>query len=665
MRNLLSFINTAACVLFLFITLPGRESLDPLYALCVAQSKCGKQRTVHYPFGVGNYGCGHPTTQLQNCEPGQQPQARIKDQIYLVLDYSTYLQRRVTVVNVALFQHCFLPDVNRDLSDTPVFLSQRNHYMTAFSNCKSILPNFTNTLDCNRTWNFGPGLPPKQWRNHCSLSFQLPLLEDPGKGLVPLKLLQKGFQIEWGSIESISEDCVLCMSTRGICGYNLSNPSVFICICEDRPHSKNCSDGKLYSLSKSGIHESKKTRPEVIIGLSIGGVAMIAGGLLFAIYLTRRNTPPNPSLVNRFSMIHSKDLEAALPGREIIDLRIFSYHELERATDYFDVKNELGDGGFGSVYLGKLRDGRAVAVKRLYHDNSRRIQQFINEVRIFSSLHHPNLVALYGCTSAHSPELLLVHEYVSNGTLADHLHGERKGEGLMWEIRLKIALETARALAFLHSVEPPIIHRDVKSSNILLDDNFDAKLADFGLSRLVPVDMTHITTAPQGTPGYLDPEYHECFHLTDKSDVYSFGVVLVEIISGKQAIDITRKRKEISLAHMAEAKIEEGALHELVDPTLEFDSKPDLKVMVTAVAELALACLAKGKDERPHMHQVVAQLEQLKQMGPGNCLGHEVRKDTFHVRQETTGSPAIRRPLSPTSVHEKWSSISTSSYPST
>jgi serine/threonine protein kinase len=273
--------------------------------------------------------------------------------------------------------------------------------------------------------------------------------------------------------------------------------------------------------------------------------------------------------------------------------------------------------------MGKIWDGRTVAVKRLSQDNSRRLDQFINEVKIFSTLNHPHIVRLYGCTPADSPELLLVYEFVPNGTLADHLHGDRKGpKGLPWNTRFNIAIQTAQALAFLHSVHPPILHRDVKSSNILLGENFNVKVADFGLCRLVPVDASHVTTAPQGTPGYADPVYYQCYQLTEKSDVYSFGVVLVEIISAKLAVDLHRKTREISLASMAIAKSQQGALHELVDPQMDIEKNHEMKVMVCAIAELAVRCLASDRDDRPHMEEVVAELEKIRHScgtstGPG------------------------------------------------
>ncbi|KAM3346355.1 hypothetical protein ACQJBY_020745 [Aegilops geniculata] len=295
---------------------------------------------------------------------------------------------------------------------------------------------------------------------------------------------------------------------------------------------------------------------------------------------------------------YSKDLE--LGGSP----HIFTFEELEVATDGFSASRELGDGGFGTVYKGKLKDGRVVAVKRLYKNNYRRVEQFLNEVDILSRLLHQNLVILYGCTSRMSRDLLLVYEFIANGTVADHLHGSRSAErGLTWPLRLNIAIETAEALAYLHAVE--IIHRDVKTTNILLDNSFHVKVADFGLSRLFPLEVTHVSTVPQGTPGYVDPVYHQCYKLTDKSDVYSFGVVLVELISSKPAVDMSRSHSEINLANMALNRIQNHEVVQLVDPELGYDTDPETKRTIDRVAEVAFQCLQMERDLRPSIKEVV------------------------------------------------------------
>ncbi|KAK9091768.1 hypothetical protein Sjap_024945 [Stephania japonica] len=387
------------------------------------------------------------------------------------------------------------------------------------------------------------------------------------------------------------------------------------------------------------------------IGTGVGGI--ILGCIAFFIWQRRkkvrsisstllsRNISPEPS--------SKPDVEK---GDSMLFTSIFTYDELVEATENFDESKELGDGGFGTVYHGKLRDGRDIAVKRLYEHNYKRVEQFVNEIKILSGLRHKYLVSLYGCTSRDSRELLLVYEFVSNGTVADHLHGNHAKAGhLTWPVRMSIAIESADALTYLHATE--IIHRDVKTNNILLDNDFHVKVADFGLSRLFPTGVTHVSTAPQGTPGYVDPEYYQCYQLNDRSDVYSFGVVLIELISSKPAVDINRHRHEINLASMAINKILNHALHELVDPSLGYDSDYDVRRMVTSVAALAFRCLQQEKEMRPTMKEVLESLKSIEDEKYKRVKGEEL-----DVTPEKGLLKAIP-PLSPDSVTDKWASINT------
>ncbi|GLT91861.1 hypothetical protein SLE2022_097270 [Rubroshorea leprosula] len=353
-----------------------------------------------------------------------------------------------------------------------------------------------------------------------------------------------------------------------------------------------------------------------------------------------------------------------------VGIPVFSYGELEEATNNFDHKKELGNGGFGTVYHGKLKDGREVAIKRLYDHNYKRVEQFNNEVQILTRLHHQNLVSLYGCTSRNSRELLLVYEFIPNGTVADHIHGDRaKPRSFPWPIRMSIAIEAATALAYLHA--SGIIHRDVKTNNILLDNNFCVKVADFGLSRLFPNDVTHISTAPQGTPGYVDPDYHQCYQLTEKSDVYSFGVVLIELISSMPAVDISRHRHEINLANLAINKIQKSAVNELIDPTLGYKSDENIRRMTTSVAELAFKCLKQEKEMRPSMVEVLEELKRIQGQEPN--LDNYIEEGHLHIEELNIVQPPpspqtsdeavllknIRQLSSPISVTAKWISSCT------
>ncbi|KAL0378052.1 UNVERIFIED_CONTAM: LEAF RUST 10 DISEASE-RESISTANCE LOCUS RECEPTOR-LIKE PROTEIN KINASE-like 1.3 [Sesamum radiatum] len=415
------------------------------------------------------------------------------------------------------------------------------------------------------------------------------------------------------------------------------------------------------------------------IGLPIGGAVLAGVGLGWLIFYCRQrrkqrlaaqsatavskeisteasskplSTPPSTHFAKSIPSYPSSNSDL---GRDstYYGVQVFSYAELEEATDNFSASRELGDGGFGAVYYGVLPDGRIVAVKRLYENNFKRVEQFMNEVGILTRLRHQNLVTLYGCTSKRSRELLLVYEYVPNGTVADHLHGKRANSGLLsWAVRLKIAIETADALAYLHRSD--IIHRDVKTNNILLDNDFHVKVADFGLSRLFPTDVTHVSTAPQGTPGYVDPEYYQCYQLTEKSDVYSFGVVLIELISSLQAVDTNRHRHDINLANMAINKIQNHTLHELVDSSLGFETNSVVRRMATLVAELAFRCLQQERDMRPSMEEV---LEALRGIQNEDLNAHKVEIVDILVDEDTEPLKGGVNPPSPDSVAtEKWAS---------
>lgn len=334
-------------------------------------------------------------------------------------------------------------------------------------------------------------------------------------------------------------------------------------------------------------------------GVVLGALLMISLGLLCC-FIRRQS-----KLKARHS---TKRLLSEATGN--CNIPIYPYKEIEKATNGFSDKQRLGTGAYGTVYAGKLQADEWVAIKKIKNRDDT-IEQVMNEIRLISSVRHPNLVRLLGC-SIERGQQILVYEFMANGTLCQHLQRER-GDGLSWPIRLTIATETAQAIAHLHSaIKPPIYHRDIKSSNILLDCNFKSKVADFGLSRLGIAETSHISTAPQGTPGYLDPQYHQNFHLSDKSDVYSFGVVLVEIITGMKAVDFSRPHNEVNLASLATEKIGKGCLNEIIDPSLEPFEDDWTASSIHKVAELAFRCLAFHRDARPSMMEVKAELEDIK-----------------------------------------------------
>lgn len=288
-------------------------------------------------------------------------------------------------------------------------------------------------------------------------------------------------------------------------------------------------------------------------------------------------------------------------------IKFFIAEELERATNNFDKDRVVGQGGYGTVYKGYLKDNCIVAIKKSKVIDRNQIEQFINEVLVLSQINHRNVVKLLGCC-LETEFPLLVYEFISNGTLSEHLHNKVKTSTLSLDIRLRIAAETAGVLSYLHSAAyPPIIHRDIKSVNILLDKSYTAKVSDFGASRLIPADQTELSTLVQGTLGYLDPEYLQTSQLTEKSDVYSFRVVLVEILTGRKALCFERPEEERSLAQYFISSVEKGHLFDILDDNMVCDERN--AGPLKNVALLAQRCLnVKGVD-RPKMKEVAAELE--------------------------------------------------------
>ncbi|KAL6581376.1 hypothetical protein OROMI_007299 [Orobanche minor] len=297
--------------------------------------------------------------------------------------------------------------------------------------------------------------------------------------------------------------------------------------------------------------------------------------------------------------------------------KLFTAEELQRATDNYNESRFLGQGGFGMVYKGMMSDGRVVAIKKSKAIGKNEIQQFINEVIVLSGINHRNIVELLGCClETETP--LLIYEFISNGTLSHHIR--RKDLDLIesplsWENRLSIACDVAGALSYMHSsASMPIYHRDIKSSNILLDDKYNAKISDFGTSRSVPQDKTHLTTAVQGTLGYMDPEYFQSSQFTDKSDVYSFGVTLVELLTGENPYSFAANQdgKNLVSTFISMTK-DNDQLCNILDHRVAGDTiMEDIRI----VAELATRCLRLNGKKRPTMKQVSIELEGLRNRRP-------------------------------------------------
>ena len=299
--------------------------------------------------------------------------------------------------------------------------------------------------------------------------------------------------------------------------------------------------------------------------------------------------------------------------------KLFTAEELKRATDNYNQSRFLGQGGYGTVYKGMLPDGTIVAVKKSKEMERNQIQTFVNEVVILSQINHRNIVRLLGCClETEAP--LLVYEFIPNGTLSDHIHGKELESSLSWDGRLRIACEVAGAVAYMHSAASvPIFHRDIKPSNILLDSNYSAKVSDFGTSKSLPLDNTHLTTAVRGTFGYIDPEYFQSSQFTDRSDVYSFGVVLVELITGRKPFSLLENEGQNLIAEFI-SLMKENELSAILDDTVAKEARKD---DILAIANLAMRCLRLSGKKRPTMKEVSAELEALRMVESSLHIDHD------------------------------------------
>ncbi|KAM3293027.1 hypothetical protein ACQJBY_036555 [Aegilops geniculata] len=285
----------------------------------------------------------------------------------------------------------------------------------------------------------------------------------------------------------------------------------------------------------------------------------------------------------------------------------FTLRDLDVATDHFAKDNVIGEGGYGVVYRGRLSNGTPVAVKKILNNLGQAEREFRVEVEAIGNVRHKNLVRLLGyCVEG--TQRMLVYEFVNNGNLESWLHGElSQYSSLTWLARMKVLLGTAKALAYLHeALEPKVVHRDIKASNILIDDEFNAKISDFGLAKMLGAGKSHIATRVMGTFGYVAPEYANSGLLNEKSDVYSFGVLLLEVITGRDPIDYDRPPSEVNLVDWLKLMVANRRSDEVVDPHLE--RRPSTKELKRALLT-ALRCIDLNAEKRPRMDQVVRMLD--------------------------------------------------------
>lgn len=332
------------------------------------------------------------------------------------------------------------------------------------------------------------------------------------------------------------------------------------------------------------------------------------------------------------------------------NVKIYSYKVLRKATDNFNPANKLGEGGFGCVYKGRLKNGEIVAIKVLSSESRQGVREFLNELTVISNVVHENLVSLIGCC-VDANQRILVYNYLQNNSLAKTLLGTDSSKiQFSWITRKKICIGVARGLKFLHEeVRPRIVHRDIKASNVLLDKDWTPKISDFGIAKLLPADMTHISTKVAGTIGYLAPEYAVRGQLTRKADIYSFGVLLAEIISGRNHTNTRLPYEDQILLERIWTLYKNGELESIIDTSLngDFDAEEACRFL-----KVGLLCTQENPKLRPSMSTVIKMLageitvDSLEITEPGmitDFMDLKVRKNNQNLASSVLS--AINSPL--------------------
>ncbi|XP_077227549.1 leucine-rich repeat protein kinase family protein [Tasmannia lanceolata] len=397
-------------------------------------------------------------------------------------------------------------------------------------------------------------------------------------------------------------------------------------------------------LIRMGQHQKKS---KLIVATSVGAFTIFAvlllGSLLLFQYLRRKplqGKSDSLRITSRPKSTYSLVRGGSMFIDEGPDVAYITLTELEEATQKFSKK--IGKGSFGPVFYGKMKDGKEVAVKILAEASNHGTHQFVNEVALLSRIHHRNLVALIGYCEEGS-QRILVYEYMHNGTLRDHIHDSVNQKSLDWLSRLQIAEDAAKGLEYLHSgCNPSIIHRDVKTSNILLDITMRAKLSDFGLSRQADENLTHISSVARGTVGYLDPEYYATQQLTEKSDVYSFGVVLLELISGRKPVSTEDYGAEWNIVHWARSLIRKGDVASIIDPSLAGNIKTE---SLWRVAEVAILSVEPHGVSRPKMQEILLVIQDAIKIVKGSRGTYETSSDSSSMQ-----SSHIKLPSNPLEI---------------
>ncbi|CAN6343869.1 unnamed protein product [Urochloa humidicola] len=409
-------------------------------------------------------------------------------------------------------------------------------------------------------------------------------------------------------------------------------------VCHNTPGSYfcQCKMGTISDVTNFGC-QSLHTSAGLVIGLSVSAIILMALACLYTMRLQRKRHMSEKE--EYFRQNGGLKLYDEMRARKVHTIHILTEKEIRRATDNYNEARVLGCGGHGMVYKGALDDHKEVAIKKSKVINDDCREEFVNEIIILSQINHRNIVRLLGCClDVDVP--MLVYEFVSNGTLSEFLHGANRRSPIPLDLRLKIATQSAEALAYLHSsISCTILHGDVKSANILLDDQHNAKIADFGASAQKSMDESEFIMLVQGTLGYLDPESFISHQLTEKSDVYSFGVVLLELITRRRAMFADKFNEKKSLSYIFLLMFRQNKHRVMLDFEIIDEA---VMAVLEKLAQLAVHCLCPSGDDRPTMKEVAERLQILMRLHMDATSGCE---ESYYAHNSDGGSSSLANPL--------------------
>ncbi|XP_059072411.1 rust resistance kinase Lr10-like [Cryptomeria japonica] len=571
-----------------------------VFILCLASSsracpeepfQCGDYSFAH-PFGRKDSGCGDLALQLR-CDDGLMPLLNISGYDYYLIKRQVYKNgdpnNHMTIIEKNVWEGKCNPwtsNPGRQSLSTDQFQIEEQNIKLALSEQCNATANFP-LLQCNGSWHYSSDLQESEFSHVCKPEIML-LVES-----LPTTVSDRipGFQVEW----NISQNCSKCSSSGGNCTYDPFTTQ-FWCLCKGGWYPEKC---------PARFVGNSRVKTAIIASVVIGTGALLVMGIL-VVFVNRRRWFSASSKKLDLSNVEKflQDYVHQMPCR-------YSYSQLMKITSKFT--HRVGEGGFGVVYKGKLSTGDLVAVKML--DQSRHSEnQFMNEVATIGRIHHVHLVRLMGyCYEGNRNAL--VYEYMANGSLDKFIFAGREKEQILnWAQLYSIALGAARGIAYLHQdCNNRIIHFDIKPHNILLDEEFTPKVADFGLAKLLEKKMDHISmTAARGTPGYAAPEVwnRNLGPVTDKSDVYSFGMVLLEMVGGRKNVGVKVSRSsQLYFPEWAFKLMENEQLERVLRGSGKAEIECEEKEKAIRLVKVGLWCIQYTSRDRPSMSRVVQMLE--------------------------------------------------------